>query len=241
MTQQTVGLYQGEKVVRYYTTVKGGTAGETGGVDEEVLAYLKSILPKSMRRRIALDAGCGDCRWSEYLHRLGARRVIGLDNSPDMLALAAKRKVERDLGRLRLIRADMQEMPLLSESVDLVLASFSLMYFPALEHMIRAIARVLTSGGELYLATNLVTIDDSLLLKELKGKVIPIDLGTGGQTIPLENVVQPLEQYKSAFCAGGLVLDHEKYFDPEGLSVTPGYQHKEHIVLSKAVFKLSRG
>ena len=240
MVQQTIGLYEGKKAQDYYATVKDGTAEEIGGVDTKVLGYLKSILPKSLNEQVALELGCGDCRWAGYLHELGAKRVIGLDNSPDMLALAKQRKGERCLNRLGLIRADMQELPFWSGSVDLVLASFCLMYFADLEGLVKEIARVLTSGGKLYIATNLVAIDDSGLLGRLKGEVIPIELGAEGQTILLENVVQPLEQYHASFRGASLVVQDEQHFAPDGLSVPSHYKYRQAITLSKAVFQLSK-
>lgn len=240
MAQQTIGLYKGKKVKQYYDTVKGGAREETSGVDAEVLTYLKSILPKSLRRKVVLEVGCGDCRWASWLHRLGATRVIGLDNSQDMLEMAKHRKKQKGLDRLQLIQADIREMPLLDSSVSLVLASFCLMYFTNLEQVLKEIARVLTSGGRLYIATNMVSIHNPDLLAKLQGKVIPIELGVEGQTISLENVVQPLSQYYEGFRRANLVVEIERHFNPHGLSIPPDYKYQKEITLGKAVWKLSK-
>jgi len=148
--EQAIGYYQGEKVKDYYEVVKNKSEDEIAGVDANVFLYLKDILPKDLKGKTVLDIGCGDGRWSEYLHKLGAEKVIcGLDISQDMIDLAKQRKKQQDLKRLGLVRADMRSMPIMDNSVDIALSTFSLMYFKNLERIIQEINRVLKKNGDL--------------------------------------------------------------------------------------------
>jgi trans-aconitate 2-methyltransferase len=52
-------------------------------------------LLESVREATLVDLGCGDGRLTAELHRqLGARRTVGIDSSPEMLAEAAPRAVD---------------------------------------------------------------------------------------------------------------------------------------------------
>jgi len=47
-----------------------------------------ALLPADLRGRAVLDAGCGSGRYLLHAHRRGARRVLGVDLSAEMLAQA---------------------------------------------------------------------------------------------------------------------------------------------------------
>ena len=241
MTQQVAGLYGGEKVGQYYKVVKRDSTEETGGIDKEVFQHLLGELPMSLRGKRVLDVGCGDGRWSEVLHERGAMEVIALDNSPEMLARAFARKAEHRLNRLSLVLCDMQELPLKDGLIDLALASFCLMYFSNLRSVMGEIARVLTPGGSLFIATNLVEVYPSDLACQLEGEVFPIEVQLGaGDALVLDNVVQPLRWYLDAFRASGLSIQSCPEFAPEGLAIAAHYSWRSNLELSKAMFHLVR-
>jgi enediyne biosynthesis protein CalE5 len=74
-------------------------------------------------------------------------RVVGMDISPDMLALARRRAATRDLGNLKLLEGRAESMPVGDHSFDVVLACLSMMYVIDRESAAREIARVLRSSG----------------------------------------------------------------------------------------------
>lgn len=241
MTQQTAGLYSGEKVDRYYKVVKGSSPEETGGIDREVFQHLRAELPANLEGKRALDLGCGDGRWSEVLHKRGAMQVIAFDKSVEMLKRASARKRKHGLDRLLLVRGDMQELPLKGASIDLALASFCLMYFPDLHPIMGEIVRVLVPGGSLFIATNLVEVHPPALVCQLEGKVFPIEVRLGDHdVIVLDNVVQPFSQYLEAFQAAGLSIRSSARFAPEGLTVAAHWPWRSNLELSKAMFHLVR-
>ena len=98
----------------------------------------------------ALDIGCGP---GGFLSPLSQRagRVVGFDLSLGMLARARKGTPD---GQAHLAAADIQALPLVSDSVDVVVAAFMLYHVPHLELALQEVSRVLQSGGTILAVTN---------------------------------------------------------------------------------------
>jgi SAM-dependent methyltransferase len=100
-----------------------------------------SLLPKGAR---ILDAGCGPGRDAVKFMRLGCR-VIGVDSSPEMVALCRSRGVDARLGTLQSLR--------FRGSFDAVWACASLIHVPKshVEGTLMRLVGALKPGGYLYL------------------------------------------------------------------------------------------
>lgn len=94
----------------------------------------------------ALDAACGTGRHSAYLAQRG-HQVIGVDNSPDMLAIARER-----LPHTRFHQADLHDLPVPDDSVDLVICALALTHLPSLGPAFAEFVRVLRPGGHLVIS-----------------------------------------------------------------------------------------
>ena len=81
---------------------------------------LRPMLPE-LRHKDALDIGCGTGRWLCTLVNLGARSVIGVDASPEMILCARAKPSLRG----RLVIADTARLPLRPKSADVILCSFT--------------------------------------------------------------------------------------------------------------------
>jgi ubiquinone/menaquinone biosynthesis C-methylase UbiE/cytosine/adenosine deaminase-related metal-dependent hydrolase len=109
--------------------------------------FLERMLPDTNDRSI-LDLGCGTGRWLDRLARLGTPQCsIGLDASPEMLAVAAR----RELPGTNLINALLPTIPVSSASVDLILASFVLDYIDDLDLCVSEMDRVLRDQGDVFI------------------------------------------------------------------------------------------
>jgi SAM-dependent methyltransferase len=95
---------------------------------------------------IALDAGCGTGRHSAYLASLG-HTVIGVDTSAAMLK-GARRKVPQ--GEFH--EADVHQLPLPDDNVDLVVCGLALMHVPDLAPVLAEFVRVLRPSGNLVIS-----------------------------------------------------------------------------------------
>lgn len=100
---------------------------------------------------VVVDAGCGTGREISELLRRSAR-VIGLDHSAEMLALARERVPPGDEGRVELYETDLRSLPLEDASADRVLCVETIQHVPTAEFrlaVVRELLRVLRPGGVL--------------------------------------------------------------------------------------------
>ncbi len=102
-----------------------------------------SLLPDVAGMRV-LDAGCGPGVYADILVDRGAR-VVGLDRSPTMVALARRRLG----GRAAFLQADLSDpLPLAAgPPFDLVLSSLTLHYVEDWRTPFREFRRLLRPGG----------------------------------------------------------------------------------------------
>jgi ubiquinone/menaquinone biosynthesis C-methylase UbiE len=79
-----------------------------------------------------------------------ARRVewmVGVDLTPAMLNRARESAGTEGLANLEFLRADAQELPFATNSLDLAVTSYSLHHVPDQERMMREMARIIKPGG----------------------------------------------------------------------------------------------
>jgi SAM-dependent methyltransferase len=91
----------------------------------------------------AVDVACGTGRHSLHLAARG-HRVIGVDGSPDMLAVARAKLPEGD-WRL----GDLHDLPVGDACADLVVCALALTHVPDLAPVFAEFARILRPGGHL--------------------------------------------------------------------------------------------
>ena len=91
------------------------------------------------------------------LERWPGAQVVGIDPSSKMLELAAeearRRSAEARDGRLRLLTAAAEKLPLPEQSVDVAVSSFVLQLVPSRAAALREVFRVLRPGGRFALVT----------------------------------------------------------------------------------------
>jgi ubiquinone/menaquinone biosynthesis C-methylase UbiE len=103
---------------------------------------------------VALDAACGTGRHSAYLASLG-HNVIGVDTSPEMLAVARERVPEGEF-----YEADLHDLPLADGSVDLVVCAIALIHVADLAQVLGEFVRVLRPNGHLVISDSRGVIAD---------------------------------------------------------------------------------
>lgn len=109
---------------------------------------------KSLPVGVALDAACGTGRHTAYLASLG-HKVIGVDTSPEMLA-RARDKVPAGA----FYEADLHELPLPDDSVDLVVCAIALSHVADLAQALAEFVRVLRPDGHLVISDSRGLIGD---------------------------------------------------------------------------------
>lgn len=112
----------------------------TVALEQEIVHALLAELPAGST---VLDAGCGTGRHTALLADSG-HDVIGIDSSPEMLALAAAK-----VPTARLELAELERIPLPDGSVDAAVCGLVLSHARDIRPAVAELARVLRPGGRL--------------------------------------------------------------------------------------------
>jgi cytosine/adenosine deaminase-related metal-dependent hydrolase/ubiquinone/menaquinone biosynthesis C-methylase UbiE len=107
--------------------------------------YLEILLP-DLAGRAVLDLGCGTGRWLERFASQNTKNLVGVDSSPEMIAIARKRMGER----ATLICSDWETFEQPAGSVDIVVCSFVLSYVADPEGLAFRIHDILRTGGLIF-------------------------------------------------------------------------------------------
>jgi cytosine/adenosine deaminase-related metal-dependent hydrolase/SAM-dependent methyltransferase len=109
--------------------------------------FLKRLLPPMTGLDI-VDIGCGTGRWLEALKNRGAKSLVGIDLSPEMLDHARAK-----LGNTAtLLCADYANALIAKGSADIVFANFVLSYVHDSAAFLRFARKILRPGGSLFLS-----------------------------------------------------------------------------------------
>ncbi len=106
-----------------------------------------SLLP-DLAGRSVIDLACGEGIYSRQLKRAGAARVVGVDISPEMIALGEQAEAAEPLG-VRYVVADVATLEL-DERFDIALCSYLFNYARSqaeLRTLVEGVARLVKPGG----------------------------------------------------------------------------------------------
>jgi cytosine/adenosine deaminase-related metal-dependent hydrolase/ubiquinone/menaquinone biosynthesis C-methylase UbiE len=107
---------------------------------------LASILP-DVRELDVVDLGCGTGRWLATMQNAGARSLLGIDSSPEMLQIAKSKLGDNAV----LLNADCTQSSLSPASADLVLCSFLLSYIEDAPSFLEKVGAILRPNGRAFL------------------------------------------------------------------------------------------
>jgi malonyl-CoA O-methyltransferase len=125
---------------------------------------MQALLPDNLADSRILDAGCGSGRYVLHARRRGARQVVGVDLSAEMLARArAELRIENEelrMGRASIhssffilhssfIRASLDAIPIRSSWADITICGLTLGHLEDLRAPLAELARVTRPGGRL--------------------------------------------------------------------------------------------
>jgi malonyl-CoA O-methyltransferase len=165
-------------------------------------------------RRI-VEVGCGTGRNTEWLARpaAGAKNIVGLDFSDEMLARASTRVQD---PRVRFLQHDVRTpWPLLDSTADIIVVMLILEHIEQLEPIFAEAARSLDVGGELFIC-------ELHPARQLMGKQARfINPRTGEHMLVPAFLHQTDDYLKAAAAAGFEVLHVADWDDPESQTDDP--------------------
>ena len=126
------------------------TARIFGGIHRSVAADAAAAAPTG---GTVLDAGCGSGRLAVLIaRRRPDLRIRGVDLEAGMVEVAARRAEQENLAsRVRFIAADLADLPLPDDSVDLIVSTASLHHWADVGAVISSLGRVLRPGGQMWI------------------------------------------------------------------------------------------
>jgi ubiquinone/menaquinone biosynthesis C-methylase UbiE len=124
---------------------------------EELRGIVALINPDGTERMLDVATGPGHTAFA-FAPRV--RQVVGIDLTPQMLALATRIGSERGAGNVQFERADVAHLPFVDESFDLVTCRRAAHHFLDPEGALGEMRRVLRAGGWLLIEDRSVPEDD---------------------------------------------------------------------------------
>jgi ubiquinone/menaquinone biosynthesis C-methylase UbiE len=126
------------------------TAKLFGGIHRSVLEDVAATAPAG---GTVLDAGCGSGRLTVLIaHRRPDLQLRGIDLESGMVQVAARRAAQENLaGRVQFTAADLADLPLPDDSVDLIVSTASLHHWSDVAAVLASLDRVLKPGGQMWI------------------------------------------------------------------------------------------
>lgn len=113
--------------------------------NKEVTRYRGQLIPQARGR--VLEVGIGSGLNLPFYNRQVAQ-VLGLDPSPQLLAMAARHRGEMPFP-VEFLQGSAEEIPLRAGSVDTVVSTWTLCSIPDVQRALAEMRRVLAAGGKL--------------------------------------------------------------------------------------------
>ena len=225
--------YNADTTEAYYRTF-----GPEVDSSSELDRFSLGLIPESLEGKVAFDLGAGNGRYSELLHKKGARRVIAYDLSESMIDQVLQRKQRNQLERLEAVQGDIENIPFGQKEIDYIFSRFSVMYTADLKAVIQRLGEVISDNGEMLILANFVTITE--LENVIKSGVVPLNLSIGENVVALKNYPNTLQDYFSAFDHAGFVVETTRQFPAEELSVDANYPYAGALDFKYVVFHLRK-
>jgi SAM-dependent methyltransferase len=167
-------------------------------------AVLRAVLPAP--RGLAVDAGCGEGRWTRELRERGFD-IVGVDRSEKLLAAAREADPEG-----RYAQGTLDALPLGDGEASFVLCVNVLPHVVELEPAIAELARVLQPGGVLLIGTIHPVMEAGLFDEEAGELRLRSYFEAEEHAIPLGHhhvfhQHRTIEGYVRPLLAGGFALD----------------------------------
>ena len=171
-----------------------------------------------LSNKVVVDIGCGDGRHAQKIYELGASKVIGVDNSEAMVALAGENATADIVFGLGEASDTSQE----DEVADLIFSNFVIHYINDLSPVFAEFNRILKKGGKVVMTFNIFETADSTL----HNTEVPLKLGG---LIVVTNLVKSHSEITEALESNAFTIDSYEAIDSSYLSIDDTFENKGMI------------
>ena len=133
-------IYDDPKFFEEYTKLRKNQ-DSANNLEEKPALY--SLSP-DLTGKTVLDLGCGYGENCPVFTEIGAKKVVGIDLSEKMLAIARRENPDVDFRLM-----DMNDLSPITEKFDVVFSSLAVHYIEDLNQFISSVAALLNEGGYL--------------------------------------------------------------------------------------------
>ena len=131
-----------------YAQRAGKPYTSTAGEEPQYKSHIQQAMQRHGPPSVAIDFGCGDGRFTQWLLSLGVELVIAIDIDLLNLKRLERKLTKKEQTRTLLLQADVFRLPLRRESVDAILAIGVLNLFgPRFEEVSRKLRDTLRPKG----------------------------------------------------------------------------------------------
>lgn len=134
-------VYDNEQFFKDYIDMRNHEVNANNLIE---IPTIKKMIP-DLKGKTVLDLGCGTGEMCRYFVSLGAKRVVGIDISQNMLNLAKQENCEKIEYRC----IPMEEIISLNEKFDMVFSSLAFHYVEDFEKLMQDISNLLKKDGTL--------------------------------------------------------------------------------------------
>lgn len=231
-----MSIYDKKKTEQYYETV--GSDFDRSQETDFQKRFNDLFTSQEVEGKSVLDLGCGNGRYAEFFCKKNAKRVVGTDLNDSMIELLKKRKQEKDLKQLEVVKSDMNNMDVKESEFDFIFSHFSLVHAKDIEKVISDLKKALSVGGKILIATSIISSLREGVIKELPREPVPVIINMNNQQVKVSDFIYTTKEYKSAVEKAGLEIEIMEEFLTEEISVDPSVPNKDDFQLKYCIIKV---
>lgn len=169
-----------------------------------------------------VDLGCGDGRHARLIKEMGAAHVTGVDVNEKMIEIAKEKSAENP--DVTFLVADGRNLPVESNSIDIVVSNFVVHYFPDAKEIFNEISRVLRDRGYFIGTYNITDVKKGF--EHLYNQQMPIRLGQGESSIVVQNLIKSRHEIETAIAEAGFTIIEEQELDHPNATIDDSFTDK---------------
>lgn len=189
--------------------------------DKEVFSHVLKM--GGVQNKDILDFGCGNGIYSLKFIEMGAKSVVGIDTSEDMINLTQTIKNKK----VSFIQSEENTIPIKNKKFDIIFSNFVFHHIKKLDLSLKEIFRVMKKEATLIATMSSYDFDEKFL--NLKDTHIPIKLESEKTHIVVRNLVKHPNDIKRELKEAGFDIKIFKKIKNKNASISEEYKQLDKV------------